>query len=319
MRNIKLKRTELNVSNIAMGTDSLGSLINKKDSFRLLDCYAEHGGNIIDTAEGYASWIDGGEHASEKVIGEWIKERDNRKSMVISTKGAYYKYGEKHRLTEKDIFSDLDGSLNRLKTDYIDIYWLHRDSEDVSVEEMVDILADTVKQGKVRYIGMSNWTYKRIEKANLYAQKVGLPPIVASQIQYSAAYPNIENNEPDLVIMNDEEYEYFKNHDLSVFAFASQAKGFFSKYLTGGKEALSPKAFARYYNEETLKRVERLDKIRKEHGCSIGAGAIAAVCNNYDFDTIPIVGCKNVEQLEDSLSGGNIVFSSEEMDFIYGR
>lgn len=319
MKNIKLKNTDLTVSNIAMGTDSLGSLVNKKDSFELLDCYADCGGNIIDTAEGYASWVDGGEHASENVIGEWLATRKNRGSMVISTKGAYYKYGAKHRLTEKDIFSDLDGSLDRLKTDYIDIYWLHRDSSEVTVEEIMDILAKAVKQGKVRYIGLSNWSYKRIEEANIYAKNMDMPQVIASQIQYSAAHPNIENNEPDLVIMNDEEYEYFKNHDLSVFAFASQAKGFFSKYLKGGREALSPKAYARYYNEETLNRFKRLDKIRKEHDCSIGAGAIAAICNNYDFDTIPIIGCKNTEQLKDSLSGGNINLSREEMDFIYGR
>lgn len=319
MKNVQLKKTDLIVSNIAMGTDSLGSLINKEDSFGLLDFYAEYGGNVIDTAEGYASWIEGGEHASENVIGEWLKSRGNRNSMVLSTKGGYYKFGAKHRLTQKDIFSDLDGSLNRLGTDYIDIYWLHRDSSDVSAEEIIDILAKTVKQGKVRYVGLSNWTYNRIDEANQYAKRMNLPQIFASQIQYSPAHPNVENNEPDLVIMNQEEYEYFKNHELSVFAFASQAKGFFSKYLKGGKEELSPKAYTRYYNEETIKRFEKLNKISKEHNCSIGAGVIAALCNNYDFDTIPIVGCKNTKQLKDSLSGGNIVFSREEMNFIYGR
>lgn len=317
MKKIKLKNTDLNISNIAMGTDSVGSLIKKDDSFALLDYYVAQGGNIIDTAEVYASWISGGEHASENTIGQWLNLRNIRNNVIISTKGAHFQLDQNHRLTKKDIFSDLEGSLKRLKTDYIDIYWMHRDSPEVGVEEIVDILTETVKQGKVRYFGMSNWTYDRIDKANQYAKKHGLPPIIASQIQYSAACPNIENNEPDLVIMNDKEYDYFKNHDLSVFAFAAQAKGFFSKYQLGNEEALSPKAYDRYLNAKTIHRYERLDKISREHNCSMGAIVLAALYNNYDFDTIPIIGCKTMEHLKDSLSDSDLMLTQEEMNYIW--
>jgi aryl-alcohol dehydrogenase-like predicted oxidoreductase len=79
----------------------------------------------------YAEWIPDGKHASENTIGEWLKSRNNRKDIIISTKGGYYKVGTPHRLTESDIFSDLEGSLKRLKTDYTDIYWLHRDAPEV--------------------------------------------------------------------------------------------------------------------------------------------------------------------------------------------
>ena len=319
MKKINLKNTNLTVSNIAMGTDSIGSLIDRKLSFELLDRYSDFGGNLIDTAECYAHWADGGTHASEILIGEWMYDRGLRSKTVISTKGGFYLYGKPHRLTRADIEEDLDGSLRRLKTDYIDIYWLHRDALGVCVGEVMEILADAVKSGKVRYIGVSNWSNVRLHEANMYAKAHDLPELIASQIQYSAAYPNIYKNEPDLVIMNDDEYNYFKNSTLTVFAFASQAKGFFAKFLKGGKEALSKKAFDRYYNAETLSRFENLKKIADEKNCSINSIAVAALTNNYDFDTIPIIGCKNINQLDDSLSASDIILSEEEVNFIFNR
>ena len=152
----------------------------------------------------------------------------------------------------------MDESLKRLGTDYVDIYWLHRDDENLPVDGIMETLSKLVKTGKTRYIGMSNWTAERIDEANRCAEREGLPKLCASQIQYSMAVPNVENNDPTLVLMNDQEYEYFKNHDLTVFAFASQAKGFFSKLYAGGVENLSPKARERYLNEESLKRYQRI-------------------------------------------------------------
>ena len=319
MRYIKLKSTELNVSNVVMGTDSLGTYVDEKTSYDLLDFYSEEGGNVIDTAECYAYWFENGRHKSEETIGKWMKDRQNRHKTIISTKGGFYIVGERPRLTEEDIMNDLEGSLKNLGTDYIDIYWLHRDAPSMPVEGIMDVLAKAVKQGKVRYIGVSNWTNKRIDQANSYAESMGYPRLVASQIQYSPALPNVEKNEPDLVLMNDSEYEYFKNHDMTVFAFAAQAKGFFSKYLNGGASALSPKAYNRYLNPETLKRFENLNETSKKYGCSIGAAVVAAIAGNYDFNTLPIIGCKNISQLKDSLSGADLAFSREEIDFIFNR
>lgn len=313
---LTLKNTELKVSKIALGTDSYGSVLDEELSFKMLDFYKDRGGNLIDTAECYAHWVTGGLHASEILIGKWLKDRNNRQSIVISSKGGFYKVGERPRLTEEDIFSDLEGSLKRLGTDYIDIYWLHRDAPGMPVEPIMDTLAKAQRQGKIRYYGVSNWTHSRLLEANEYAQKMGYPKIIASQIQYSAAKPNVEKNEPDLVLMNKDEYKFFKNSDLTVFAFAAQAKGFFSKYDAGGTDALSEKARNRYLNENTLFAYEALKKISEEHGCSIGSAAVGVLINNRDFDTIPIIGCKNIAQLEDSLNGDKIKLSDAEMSFM---
>lgn len=317
MKQIKLNHTELTASAVVMGTDSLGSLVDEHLSYQLLDYYSHMGGNVIDTAECYAYWTESGRRSSEILIGKWMKERKNRHEMILSTKGGFYLYQTPSRLSEQEIFEDLEGSLRCLGTDYIDLYWLHRDDITLPVEEIMETLAKTVKQGKVRYIGVSNWTCERIEEANCYARKKGLPQLVASQIQFSPACPNVEKNEPDLVLINKKEFDYFKTHTMTVFAFAAQAKGFFSKYEKGGVEALSPKAKARYLNETTLKRYERLKKLSEIHQCSMGAMVVAAMTHVPGFTTLPILGCKTEEHLKDSLQGCQISLSSDEANYIF--
>ncbi len=319
MKQINLNKTDLKVSAIALGTDSFGSRLDEKFSFEMLDSFIANGGNLIDTAECYAQWLPNGKHASENTIGKWMKSRSNRHDIIISTKGGHFKYGTPSRLNRECITEDIEGSLDRLGTDYIDIYWLHRDDTSVEVGEIVELLNEFIKSGKARYIGASNWTYDRIEESNIYAKKHNLCGFISSQIQYSPAVSNVELNEPDLVIMNDNEYEYFKNHDMSVFAFASQAKGFFSKYLAGGEDNLSIIAKERYLNDETINRFYNLKQISEEKNCTMGMAVIAAIANNPDFQTIPIVGCKNIAHLEDSLSGADITFTKQEVDFIFNR
>lgn len=319
MKQINLNQTALTVSNIALGTDSFGSLLNEALSFEMLDCFVNNGGNLLDTAECYAEWLPEGKHASENTLGKWMKERSNRHNIIISTKGGHFKYGKPSRMNRECITQDIEGSLDRLGTDYIDIYWLHRDDANVEVGEVMELLNEFIKSGKTRYIGASNWTYKRIEEANRYAKEHNICGFVSSQIQYSPALANVELNEPDLVLMNDNEYEYFKNHDMSVFAFASQAKGFFSKYEAGGDANLSIKSKERYLNDETLSRFHNLKQISQTKDCTMGMAVIASIVNNPDFQTIPIIGCKNIAHLEDSVAGADITLTKQEVDFIFNR
>lgn len=309
MRYRQLVGTDLKVSAVALGTDVYGSDLDEITSYELLDTYTDLGGNLIDTALIYADWVPGEKSRSEKLIGRWMRERKNRQNLIISTKGAHPRLEtmNQSRLSKKEIMSDIDTSLLNLGIDYIDIYWLHRDDEQIEVGETMETLGDIVKMGKARYIGMSNWTHKRIAAANRYAKLHNTAPVFASQIQYSAATPNVHNNDPTLVLMNDEEYEYFKETKLSVFAFASQAKGFFSKMETGGEAALSKKARERYLNSKTLKTYEKIRDAAKITGHTVSEIAVAVLTNNPNFVTIPIVGCKNTSQLKESLSGGNII------------
>lgn len=315
----RLKNTDLTVSTIALGTDVYGTDLDEKTSFEMLDFYVQNGGNIIDTANVYADWVPGERGRSEKLIGRWLKNRGNREKYIISTKGGHPNLDTMSvsRLSHSELTSDLDESLRRLGTDYVDIYWLHRDDELLEVSDIMDTLDGFVKSGKVRYIGMSNWTCQRIEEAQKYAENNSKTMLAASQIQYSAAQPNIESNDPTLVLMNDDEYNYFKNHDMTVFAFASQAKGFFSKLHAGGEEALSKKARDRYLNEISLARFERIEKLSAELGHTVGEIAISVLASNYDFDTVPIVGCKNTVQLKESMNGAALRLTKEQIEYIY--
>ena len=130
-----------------------------------MDHYLEAGGNVIDTAECYACWLPGGEHQSEKVIGEWSRERGTRDQIVLSTKGAHPKLESMDvpRLSKAEIQVDLDSSLRRLGVEQIDLYWLHRDSPGYPVAEILESLEAFRKAGKIKHAGFSNWTQSRAE------------------------------------------------------------------------------------------------------------------------------------------------------------
>ncbi len=315
MRYDILKGTDDKISMIALGTDVYGTDLPADIAVELLDTYCELGGNVIDTASVYGGEA---ENVSEKLIGKWISEKKNRDKIFISTKGGHPKVKTMNipRLSDAEIKHDMDLSLKNLGVDYVDIYWLHRDDERLSVEPIMNTLSDLVKSGKTRYIGMSNWTHTRIDEANRYARANKLPMIISSQIQYSVAKAVVENNDPTLVLMNDCEYEFFKNNNLSVFAFASQAKGFFSKITAGGIENLSPKAKTRYYSEENMKIYDNIRSVADTNGISVGEAVIAALVNNTHFQTVPIIGCKNTVQLKESLNGVDVKLSQKECDFI---
>jgi aryl-alcohol dehydrogenase-like predicted oxidoreductase len=142
MRKIKIPKTDLEASMIVLGTDYFGSTVSRQESMRLMDYYLEAGGNVLDTAEVYASFVPGGEHQSETVIGEWLRDRQVRDQVILSTKGAHPKLAsmEIPRMSKAEIQFDLDSSLQRLRAEYIDLYWLHRDAPGYPVEEILQSL-----------------------------------------------------------------------------------------------------------------------------------------------------------------------------------
>lgn len=285
--------TELVVSEVVLGSDYYGERISPKDAAEFMDYYFQMGGNTIDTARMYT----GGK--SEAVIGAYLKERGIRDKTVISTKCAHppIENMQKNRLSRSEIESDIDLSLKALQTEYIDILWLHRDDLSVPCGGIIESLNEMVKKGKIRYFGASNWCTDRIKEANLYAEKHGLMGFAASQIQWSAAIP-ARNYDSTLVIMNQNEYGFYKNSGLPVFAYSAQAKGFFEKYDKG---CLSEKAKDRYLCEENIGRYRKIKEISENTGHSISSVVLSAITNNEDFTSFPIINCSSLSQLEDSL------------------
>lgn len=313
-----LSGTDIYVSAIALGTDVYGLNLSEEESFLMIDAYLDMGGNVIDTAKIYSDWVPGEKSRSEKLIGRYLKSRGNRGKIVISTKGAHPEVGhmDSPRLSEADIRSDMEASLNHLGVDHVDIYWLHRDHKTADVAEIAETLDKLIKEGKTRYIGLSNWTGERIDEFNRYAAAHSLSKVIAGQIQYSAATAIKENNDPTLVLMDETEYAFYKENKMPVFAFAAQAKGFFQKMESGGEAALSEKACGRYLSDENRARFLRVKEVAASHGVSSGEAALASLICNPDFEVIPIVGCKNIAQLEDTVKAADLKLSTGETEYI---
>ena len=244
MNKINIPKTDLFASTLALGTDSFGSTISRNLSMELMDYYLEAGGNVIDTAEIYASWIPGGEHQSEKVIGEWLRERHVRDQVVLSTKGAHPKLESMDvpRLSKTEIQADLDSSLQRLGVDCIDLYWLHRDSPDYPVEAILESLEAFRKAGKIKHAGFSNWTQSRAEDARLTAERLGFEGFLASQNMWSLAKPDVQRADPTWAFIDESFVQWHIKHNLSAFAYLAQASGYFRRLEQNTLDKLPPDA-----------------------------------------------------------------------------
>jgi aryl-alcohol dehydrogenase-like predicted oxidoreductase len=205
------------------------------------------------------------------------------------------------RLTKQDIFSDVNESLEALCTDYIDLYFLHRDDESIPVEKIMDPLDELIQSGKVRMIGASNWRAERILEANDYAKKNGKTPFTASQIQWSYAVANDkEAFGYGTVSMDDQQYQLYLKAGIPVLAYSSQANGVFAR---GYKEDLSDiaKKHEIYYSKENILRYQRLLKLCKENNDTPTQAALNYIIENK-LNGFAIVGCSKLEQLQEILN-----------------
>ncbi|HIU48396.1 MAG TPA: aldo/keto reductase [Candidatus Avimonoglobus intestinipullorum] len=300
MQYIPFQNIPIELSQVVLGTDYFGTTRSREDSFRMMDAYTERGGNVLDTARVYGAWFPGGDGASERTVGAYVKERGLRHKIVISSKAGHPPLDDMHqgRLDRAEITADVDTGLLQLGTDYIDILWLHRDDVSKPVEEIIDTLDGLVKQGKILSYGASNWTAKRLREANAYAAKSGKRPFAASQIQWSLAVCH-HIADDTLVQMDTAEETFYAASKLPVFAFSSQAKGFFEKY---DKNTLSEKADGRYNTPDNVARYRRLKQISQKTGISLSALALGYLLCNRTFPVLPIIGGSKPEQIADSMS-----------------
>ena len=282
------------LSQIVLGTDGYSERIDKQTAFELMDFYIENGGNVIDTARMYC----GGE--SERLIGEYLKDRSVRDRVFISTKCSHPPLEDmtKSRLTPAEIEADIDESLLALGVDVIDMVWLHRDDERKGVRHIIDALNEMVLKGKIRYFGASNWTFERIDSANRYAYESGREGFAASQILYNMATP-AKVWDDTLVVMDSDEKKKYEQEGFPVFAFSSQAKGFFEKYDSG---ILSPKAKDRYLCDESVKTYAAVKAEAEKTGDTLSYTALKMLCEKSSFDVFPIIGPSNLKQLKSTLN-----------------
>jgi aryl-alcohol dehydrogenase-like predicted oxidoreductase len=314
MNYVQLTNTDLTLSSICLGAGNFGATILQADAFALMDAFVDLGGNFLDTAHVYANWIPTLPRSiSEKTIGAWMKARGNRSRILIGTKGAHPDLATMHisRLAPGDIVQDLNESLDHLQTDFIDLYWLHRDDPTRPVGEIVETLAAQVQAGKIRAFGCSNWNTARMQAALDYAQAHTIPSFVANQPMWSLAQPNpAAFGMPGLAAMDEGMLAFHQQSGWAVIPYTSQARGFFSKVAEKSMAGLSDRDRQAYGSPENERRSAIVQRLSNEMHATPAQIALAyLLCQ--PVTTIPVVGCRTLEQLQDSARAADLKLSAE--------
>jgi len=308
-----ISRTNLTVFPICLGAASLGVEMSRSDAFSLLDAYVAAGGNFIDTARVYSDWIPGETQRSEKIIGEWLTARRNRSRIILATKGAHPDLKRPlPRVTPAAIDDDLVESLRHLRTDSIDLYWLHRDDPTQPVGFIIDALERHRRAGRIREYGCSNWSAARIAAAADYAAAAGAAGFCADQPMWSAAVIDaaaIHARDASLVIMDAALHRLHAESQLACIPYSSQAGGLFTKLASGASARLSPSTYPLTSN---TRRLDVIRHIAAEHGLSL-TQVVLGYLLGQPFPTIPIVGSHTLEQLADTLAAADVRLSAADI------
>lgn len=302
MEKVILKNTDLSVSQLSLGTVHYGTAIDAETAESQMNQFTARGGNFIDTAHVYGDWVPGEKSRSEHVIGRWLKKTGQRHQIIISTKGAHPDLSGTgvSRVTPKEILKDLEESLLCLNTDYIDLYFLHRDNQKVPVEELLGILEDARSKGKIRYYGCSNWALSRLRQANTKA----FPGFVCNQLMFSLADINAFNiNDKTLVPMDQDTYAYHKETGLNAMAYTSLSKGFFAKRVSGKP---IPDSISTIYSNPSNDLIFKEIKAQaRSLDCSLPELELAFLMHQ-EFTVVPIVSFSNPEQLDQGLKSSDL-------------
>lgn len=300
MKKINFRGTDLSVSQLSLGTSQYGTGTGREEAFAQMDVYAGAGGSFIDTAHVYGDWGCDRKGISEIVIGDWMKERGNRQHMVIATKGCHPPLGDMlhSRVDPASLREDVEGSLANLKTDYIDLYFLHRDNPQIPVGDILEALEEQVKRGCLRYYGCSNWSLLRVKEADAYAQEHGLKGFVCNQMMFTLADVATKSlTAPQLTLLEDDFYQYHKEKETGFMAYMCMAGGFFTKRLAGrGITPFQKEMYAGEGNEALLRQL----RLFVQEGYEV-TDFLYAYVKRAAFPAVPIAGFRSVQQLEEGL------------------
>jgi len=309
----KLGRTGLKVSPLCMGTMQFGWSVNEADTHRILSTTIDAGINFIDTADIYSKWVDGNpDGVSETFIGNWMKKNKiPRDQIVLATKvrGEMGKGPNDQGLSRVHIIDAVEASMRRLQTDYIDLYQSHWTDDDTPIEETLRAFDDLVKQGKVRYVGASNYAAWELTQALWTSDKHNLVRYDSFQPHYNLIHRDEFERELRAVCLA---------YDIAVIPYSPLAGGFLtgkyrrneplpaSKRAEGRKRAMTDKNF-------TL--IEEMEVIALRHKASISQIALAWMLADPVI-TSPIIGATSIEQLNENLGALTVKLAADEMTLL---
>jgi aryl-alcohol dehydrogenase-like predicted oxidoreductase len=315
MRRLTLPGTSLQVSPVWLGGVPFGHTLDDRATFALLDRFVELGGNAIDTARIYSDWVPGEKRRSERVLGDWLSARKNRGQLVIGTKGAhpFIESLDVPRTSAAELRDDLEGSLRTLRTDVIDLYWLHRDDSARPPEHFIDVLNQFQREGKIRAFGASNWTAARLRAANRYASASGQQGFVANQPFWCLGCQRARPSPiAGLVKFDVETYRFHRDSGLTVVPYTSQADGFFSKLARPRAQQPPDLAQHDFYTAPNLAAGKIVIELAEKKQVAPSAIVLAYLWSR-PFPVTPIIGSRTIEQLEDSFAAIGTRLTADEL------
>lgn len=307
-----LGRTGLSVSVLCLGTMQWGWTATEEQARQVMDAFVEAGGNFLDTADVYSRWAPnnpGG--VSEEIIGRWMKDRGNRRQMVVATKvrGPMWAGTNGEGLSRKHIMVAVEDSLRRLQTDHVDLYQSHSFDAEVPIDETMRTYDDLVRQGKVLYVGASNYPAWRLSQA------VG--------VSEARGWARYETLQPHYNLVHRSEFErelapLCEHLGIGVIPYSPLASGFLTgKYARGEALPRSDRAGSvqsRYFDDDRAwDALVAARDLARAHSATVAQIALAWLLHHRGV-TAPIIGANNVEQLRDSLGAVDVRLSREELE-----
>lgn len=304
-----LGKTDLNIAPIVFGGNVFGWTIDEQKSFEILDHFIESGFNFIDTADVYSRWVPGNKGGeSETIIGNWLKKSNKRQEVVIATKVGS-DMGNGKSLKKDYIINQVEHSLSRLQTDYIDLYFSHFDDETTPVEETLNAYETLIKAGKIRWIGASNFSADRLKESLLFSANNNLPRYEVYQPGY-----NLYDREQ----FEQEHEKICLDHSLGVVTYYSLASGFLTgKYRSEDDLNKSQRGggVKKFLNERGFRILDALDKVADKHGVEQASVALGWLINHPSISA-PIASVTDLSQLKSFTEASNLKLSPEDISLL---
>ena len=310
----------------------LGSMIfsteKQEQTNALLDRWVEAGGTAVDTARVYARGT------SEEAFGSWLASRGCRDRVVVIGKGAHHdSLTFERRVNPAAIHEDVEASLRTMQLDRIDVYILHKDDPDAPVGPVVEALNEEHAAGRIGAFGGSSWTHRRIAEANAYAEAHGLKPFTVSSPNLALAVPNEPMWVGCVSLSGDEAaLAWYERNQMPVFAWSSQARGFFSgRYAPEMADELAAKlprfdelppperdrlnVFRTYFSDANWERYRRAEELAKKKGCTLQQITLAWVLHQ-PLNLYALIGPATVDELDNSLVALDVQLSADELAWL---
>jgi len=296
------------VPTLCLGGNVFGWTADAQRTFELLDALLESGLNFVDTADSYSHWAPGNKGGeSETLLGQWFAARKNRDKVILATKVGSPMGEGKKGLSRKYIREEVEESLRRLQTDYIDLYQSHRDDESTPQAETLGVYAELIREGKVRAIGCSNFTPERLESSQEVSRKENLPRYETVQPEYNlydrAGY---ESRLQGICV----------KQGLGVIPYFSLASGFLSgKYHSAEEAASRPRAgmLKKYFNERGTRVLAGLEEVSREVKAKPSQVALAWLMARPGI-VAPIASATTVEQLQELVGATRLELPKDAME-----